>query len=90
MAAQRAAGEALAGTLNEQLRPSALRPALPPAANAALVALMQNTSSAAATISIVNLMARSFPCYRDIVFCKFHYITEMGACRCRQIGPALA
>jgi ABC-type arginine/histidine transport system permease subunit len=59
MAAQRAAGEAVAVTLNEQLRPSALRPALPPAANAALVALMQNTSSVAARISIVNLMARS-------------------------------
>src|SRR5712671_4759313 len=56
-----AAGEALAGTLNEQLRPSALRPALPPAAKAALVAVMQDTSSAAMTISIINLMARSFP-----------------------------
>jgi hypothetical protein len=31
------------------------------AAKAALVALMQNTSRAAATISIVNLMARSSP-----------------------------
>jgi hypothetical protein len=34
---------------------------LAPAANAALVALMQNTRSAAAIISMVNLMARSFP-----------------------------
>jgi hypothetical protein len=58
IAVQRAAGEAFAGTLNEQLRPSALRP---PAAKAALVAVMQDTSSAAMTISIINLMARSFP-----------------------------
>jgi ABC-type arginine/histidine transport system permease subunit len=60
MAAQRAAGEAFFATLNAQLTPSALRPDLA-AAKAALVALMQNTSRAAATISIVNLMARSFP-----------------------------
>jgi hypothetical protein len=58
IAAQRAAGEAFAGTLNEQLRPSAVRPALPPAA---LVAVMQDTKSAAITISIANLMTRSFP-----------------------------
>jgi hypothetical protein len=32
-----------------------------PAANAALVALMQNTRSAAATISMVNLMAGPSP-----------------------------
>ena len=49
-------GRGVCGTLNEQLRPSALWPPLP-AAKAALVALMQNTSSAAAAISIVNLMA---------------------------------
>jgi ABC-type arginine/histidine transport system permease subunit len=61
IAAQRAAGGAFAGTLNEQLRPSALRPALPPAANAALVAVMQDSSSAAMRTSIVNLMAHSFP-----------------------------
>jgi hypothetical protein len=61
MAAQRAAGEALAGTLNEQLKPSALRPALPLAAKAALVAVMQDTKRAAITISIANLMARPFP-----------------------------
>jgi hypothetical protein len=60
MAAQRAAAEAFAGTLNEQPRASALLPGLP-AANAALVALMQNTRSAAATISMVNLMARFLP-----------------------------
>jgi hypothetical protein len=53
IAAHRAAGEALAGTLNAQLNPSALLPA----AKAALVALMQMTSSAAAAISIINLMA---------------------------------
>jgi hypothetical protein len=51
----------LAGTLNEQARLSALRAALLPAAKAALVALMQNTSSAAATISMINLMAGPFP-----------------------------
>jgi ABC-type arginine/histidine transport system permease subunit len=56
IAAHRAAGEAFAGTLNEQLKPSALRAALP-AAKAALVAEMQNTRSAAAIISIVSLMA---------------------------------
>jgi ABC-type arginine/histidine transport system permease subunit len=56
IAAQRPAGEAPCATLKEQLRPSALLPALP-AAKAALVALMQTTNNAAATISIVNLMA---------------------------------
>jgi hypothetical protein len=34
---------------------------LPPAANAALVAVMQDSSSAAMRTSIVNLMAHSFP-----------------------------
>jgi hypothetical protein len=63
--AQRAAGEALAGTLNEQLNLSALLPALP-AAKAALEALMQTTNSAAAAISIVNLMARSSLNCRDL------------------------
>jgi hypothetical protein len=48
--------EALAGALNEQLSPSALRPPLP-AAKAALEALMQQISSAAAAISMINLMA---------------------------------
>jgi ABC-type arginine/histidine transport system permease subunit len=55
IAAQRAAGEAPFATLKEQLRPSALRPALL-AAKAALVALMQNTKSAAAAISMINLI----------------------------------
>jgi hypothetical protein len=59
MAAQRAAEDADFATLKEQLRPPAFRPALS-AAKAALVALMQNTSKAAATISMVNRMARSF------------------------------
>jgi hypothetical protein len=59
IAAQRAAGEAPCATLKEQLTPSALLPA----AKAALVALMQTTSNAAATISIVNLMA-SLPFWR--------------------------
>ena len=67
IAAQRAAGEALAGTLNAQERPSALLPALP-AAKAALDTLMQNTSNAAAMISMVSLMVRSFPDYGDIGF----------------------
>jgi hypothetical protein len=53
IAAQRAAGEASLATENEQLMPSALRPA----AKAALVAARQNTSKAAATISISSLMA---------------------------------
>jgi hypothetical protein len=44
-------------TLKEQVTLSALRLVLPPAANAALVTLMQITSRAAATISIVNLIA---------------------------------
>src|SRR4030088_3347589 len=55
MAVQRAASEAFAGTLNEQPSASALFAGLP-AANAALVALMQNTSSAAAAISMISLM----------------------------------
>jgi hypothetical protein len=65
MAAQRAAGEVFFATLNAQLRPSALRPDLP-AANAALVALMQNTKSAAAAISMINLMAHPPPGSGDI------------------------
>jgi hypothetical protein len=48
----------LADRGNAQLRLSALLAGLP-AAKAALVAVMQNTRSAAAIISIVNLMARS-------------------------------
>jgi hypothetical protein len=59
IAAQRAAGEALAGTLKAQLNPSAVLPDLP-AAKAALDAEMQNSSSAAAAISMVSLMASPF------------------------------
>ena len=57
IAAQRAAGEAFLGTLNEQARPR--RCGLPPAAKAALETLTQ-TAAPAATISMVTLMARSF------------------------------
>jgi ABC-type arginine/histidine transport system permease subunit len=90
IAVQRAEAEALAGTLNAQLKPSALRLDLP-AANAALVALMQNTRSVAAAISIVNLMAGpSLKIYRDIVLFVSHYITETSVRGFRQIGPVLA
>jgi ABC-type arginine/histidine transport system permease subunit len=89
MAAQRAAGETDFATLNEQLRPSALRPALPPAANAALVALMQNTSSAAATISMVNLMARSFLLSRHRVL-QISLYHRNGRVQMPAIGPVLA
>jgi hypothetical protein len=95
IAAQRAADEALAGALNAQPRPSALRAALPPAAKAALLALMQNTSSAAAAISMVNRMARSSPNYfaqnnRDSGFPGCHYIICEAEFARRQIGPVLA
>ena len=43
----------MAGTLKAQLKPSALRPGL---AKAALEALMQQISNAAAAISMINLM----------------------------------
>src|SRR5262249_44625430 len=59
IAAQRAAGDAPLAALKEQVRPSALRAAW--AANAALVAVRQNTRMAVAMISIVNLMARRSP-----------------------------
>jgi len=65
IAAQRAAGEALCATLKEQPKPSALFPALL-AAKAALVALMQNTKSVAAAISIINLMAGLPSCWHAI------------------------
>jgi hypothetical protein len=65
----------LAGTLNEQLSPSALRPGLP-AAKAALEALMQMTSNAAAAISINNLMARSSLEQRNIAASIVGYITK--------------
>jgi hypothetical protein len=79
----------LAGTLKEQLNPSALLPALP-AAKAALVALMQITSSAAVAISIVNLMAGSSPkLSRSLSFpaLSWHQTRFRG---CREIGPVLA
>jgi hypothetical protein len=60
IAAQRAVGEAPFATLNAQLDPSALQPMVP-CAKAALVALTQMTSSAAAAISIINFMAHSLP-----------------------------
>jgi hypothetical protein len=103
MAAQRAAGEALAGTLNAQAKPSAFLPGLP-AANAALVALMQNTKSAAATISMVSLMAKSSR-GRDIVradFPAFQYrvprlrqksarsLHKFDASHCNNTPPAIA
>jgi hypothetical protein len=74
IAAQRAAGEALAGTLNEQLKPSALLP-LSPAAKAALDAVMQNSKNAAAAISMVSLMIRSSQLH-DIGFGRFYSIIE--------------
>jgi hypothetical protein len=79
IAAQRAAGEAPAGTLNAQLRPSALLPGLP-AAKAALVAVMQNTSKAAAMISMVNLMA-FLPIYRGIGFWRNLTVSSKPAVR---------
>jgi ABC-type arginine/histidine transport system permease subunit len=98
MAAQRAAGEALAGTLKPQLRRSALRPGLP-AAKAALVALMQNTSNAAAIISIVNLMAvlpnHLAQAYLAQTYCHIplfglHCSTEAEHAQVLEIGPVLA
>jgi hypothetical protein len=62
-----------------------------PAAKAALVALMQNTSRAAATISIVNLMTRSSQNHRNIVTCGISNISQKQAMRrVRKIGPVLA
>src|ERR1700680_4928909 len=87
MAAHRAAGDAFGGTLNEQLTPSALRPALLPAAKAALVALMQNTNNAVAIISMVNLMARSFPRVSRHCVSEFHYITKTSMHEFQQIRP---
>jgi ABC-type arginine/histidine transport system permease subunit len=94
IAAQRAAGEAEFATLNEQLRPSALRPALP-AAYAALDALMQTTSNAAAAISIASLMAIPFRDFHtlpfhDILVMRASFYHQMDALRMSQIGPALA
>jgi hypothetical protein len=89
IAAQRAAGEAFAGTLKPQLTPSAARPILP-AAKAALVALMQNNSSAAADISMISLMAGPSQNNGDIGFSGFHYITKPARVMRNKIGPVLA
>jgi ABC-type arginine/histidine transport system permease subunit len=89
IAAQRAAGDEFLAALNEQLRPSALRAALP-AAKAALVALMQNISRAAAAISMVNLMARSFPKFALPDVSRFHHSTNGFAAQAARIGPVLA
>jgi hypothetical protein len=70
------AGDALAGALNEQLNPSALRPALL-AAKAALDALMQHINSTAAAISMINLMAGFPSCCRNIAALTGIYITEV-------------
>jgi hypothetical protein len=74
-----------------------------PAAKAALVALMQTTNKAAATISIVNLMAAS-RFWRHALFRALVSVTKRrrsrrvsgpdnitkGRRRCREIGPVLA
>jgi hypothetical protein len=78
IAAQRAAGEASFAALKEQLKLSALLPALP-AANAALVALMQDNKSAAAAISIINLMA-SPPVCEGRPSCERTGIRPPGSC----------
>ena len=79
----------MAGALNEQLSPSALRPPLP-AAKAALEALMQQISSAAAAISMINLMARSSlktARYRGVVTSLYHQSPVAARWR---IGPVFA
>jgi hypothetical protein len=85
MAAQRAAGEALAGTLKAQLKPSALLP-LSPAAKAALDAVMQNNRNVAAAISMVSLMVRSSQDTRHRTY-GFHSITERAS-RAEEQNPA--
>src|SRR5438309_10372428 len=85
MAAQRAAGEALVGTLNEQLKPSALLSGLS-AAKAALDAVIQTTSNAAAMISIVSLMVRSFQITRRWIWQILFYHQSRSARR-EQIRP---
>jgi hypothetical protein len=89
MAAQRAAGEAFWGTLNGQLTPSTLRPGLP-AAKAALDTLMQHTSSAAAAISMINLMVGSSKDYRDSAALFRLLISPKRTLGCPQIGPVFA
>ena len=84
-------GRGALATLKEQLKPSALRPALP-AAKAALETLMQMTRSAAATISMINLMAASLLKLLHAIasaFGRIHSI-KMPARECREIGPVLA
>jgi hypothetical protein len=78
----------LAGTLNPQLKPSALRPGLP-AAKAALEALMQQISNAAAAISMINLMALSSlePRERGLDGGLYHQSPVSGRWR---IGPVFA
>jgi hypothetical protein len=49
-----------------------------PAAKAALLAEMQTTSSAAAAISIINLMARPPPNYRDLSSFGLYDSTEIA------------
>jgi hypothetical protein len=89
IAAQRAAGVASLGTLNAQLRPSALRPVLA-AAKAALVTLMQQTISKAAAISIRSLMATSCPgLIRSFGLDHAHH-TIKSAHPSRKTGPVLA
>jgi len=89
MAAQRAAGDADFAILNEQLSPSALL--VLPAANAALVALMQNTSKAAARISIARLMIVVPPGNdRDVASSGSHSSTMRRPPNCGKIGPVLA
>jgi hypothetical protein len=67
-----------------------------PAAKAALVALMQTTNNAAATISIVNLMA-DLPFWRctpalhaQVPQALRAIISPRAGRRCREIGPVLA
>jgi hypothetical protein len=87
IAARRAAGEALAGTLNEQLKPSAILPALPAAA--ALVALMQNINHTAA-ISIARLVADSSPKLSQSLSFRGSSFHQTEPCGRREIGPVLA
>jgi hypothetical protein len=89
IAAQRAAGEALAGTLNEQLKPSALLPGLS-AAKAALDAVIQTTSNAAAMISMVSLMVRSLPDNATSDLANFILSPKPIRAEGNKFGPVLA
>jgi hypothetical protein len=88
IAARRAAGEALAGTLNEQLKPSAILPALPAAA--VLVALTQNINHAAAAISIISLVADSTAKLSQSLSFRGSSFHQTEPCGRREIGPVLA